>query len=57
MKADHWLNRKDVCQRCLSGVDDDHDGNCAVCARMDDETALKMKATRLRMEVAGLEIR
>lgn len=55
MKADHWLNRKDLCPRCLSGIDDDHDGNCAVCARMDDKEALFMRTTRLRMELVGLE--
>ncbi len=48
-----WLKHKDVCQRCLSGIDDDHDGNCYVCARMGDEQAAWMKKTRLEMELSS----
>lgn len=47
-----WLGRKDLCQRCFSGIDDDGDGNCSTCARMGDEQALWMKKTRLAMELA-----
>lgn len=31
------------CQRCLLGIDDDGDGNCAVCASLTDVQALKVK--------------
>lgn len=48
-----WLKRKDVCQRCLSGIDDDHDGNCPTCAKMNDDKAAWMKKIRLNMELAG----
>lgn len=50
-----WLNRKDVCQRCFSGIDDDGDGNCSTCARMDDERAAWMKKTRLSMEIQSAQ--
>ena len=46
-----WLKRKYLCQRCFSGIDDDHDGNCPSCANMDDEKAAWMKKTRLNMEL------
>jgi len=46
-----WLNRKDVCQRCFSGIDDDGDGNCSTCAGMDNERAAWMKKTRLSLEL------
>lgn len=45
-----WLKRKDICQRCLSGIDDNHDGNCPTCANMDDEKAAWMNKIRLNME-------
>ena len=50
-----WLKRENLCQRCFSGIDDDHDGNCPTCAGMDDENAAWMKRTRLRLELAGQE--
>lgn len=46
-----WLKRKDLCEQCYSGIDDDHDGNCPTCAKMDDEKAAWMKSTRIGMEV------
>jgi hypothetical protein len=46
-----WLKRKDLCKRCFSGIDDDHDGNCATCAKMDDDTAAWAKKTRLKLEL------
>lgn len=48
-----WLNSKDVCQRCFSGIDDDGDGNCPTCATMTDQRASWMKKTRLAMELSG----
>lgn len=48
-----WLACKDLCQRCLSGIDDDHDGDCGVCARLSNEEAAWMKKTRLNLELAG----
>jgi hypothetical protein len=50
-----WLNRKDVCQRCFSGIDNDGDGNCATCAGMDDERAAWMKKTRLSLEMEPVD--
>jgi hypothetical protein len=50
-----WLKREDLCQRCFSGIDDDHDGNCPACAKLNDEDAAWMKRTRLRLELAGQE--
>jgi hypothetical protein len=50
-----WINRKDVCQRCFSGIDDDHDGNCPTCANMDDDKAAWMKQMRLKLEIAGAQ--
>jgi hypothetical protein len=46
-----WMNRKDLCQRCFSGINDDHDGNCPTCADMDGDEAAWMKKTRLNLEV------
>lgn len=46
-----WLKRKDLCSRCFSGIDDDHDGNCPTCASINDDKALWMKKTRLKMEI------
>lgn len=46
-----WLNRKDVCQRCFSGIDDDGDGNCGTCAKWDDNMAAWMKQTRQELEM------
>lgn len=51
-----WLKRRDVCQRCLSGIDDDHDGNCPVCARMDNETAAWMAKTQLKLEINWTDV-
>lgn len=48
-----WMNRKDVCQRCFSGIDDDKDGNCPTCAVMNDDMAAWMKQTRLGIEMQG----
>lgn len=48
-----WLARKDLCQRCFSGIDDDHDGNCHACAKLSDGDSAWMKQTRLRMELTG----
>lgn len=45
-----WMNRKDVCQRCFSGIDDDGDGNCSTCARMGDKQAAWMKEARVKLE-------
>lgn len=50
-----WLNRKYLCQRCFSGIDDNHDGNCPTCASMDDDKAAWMKKTRLKMEINWTE--
>lgn len=44
-----WLNRKNLCQRCLSGIYHDKDGNRVICANMDDENAAWMKKVRLQM--------
>lgn len=52
-----WLKRKDLCQRCFSGIDDDGDGNCSTCARMGDKQAAWMKKTRFDMEMADTEFR
>lgn len=49
----NWMNRKGICSRCFSGIDDDHDGNCPACANMDDKKAAWMKRTRFNMEMAG----
>lgn len=48
-----WLNHKYLCPRCLSGIDDDHDGNCPTCASMDDVKAAWMRKTRFNMEMLG----
>lgn len=45
-----WMKRKDVCQRCFSGIDDDGDGNCSTCAHMGDKQAAWMKETRVKLE-------
>lgn len=37
------FNKKDLCRRCLTGIDDDHDGNCAFCAKLTDKEAAKMR--------------
>lgn len=51
------MNRKDLCHRCFSGIDDDGDGNCFTCAKIDDKIAALMKKTRLIMEIAGAQER
>jgi hypothetical protein len=39
------------CPRCSVGFDDDGDGNCAICARLSDEHAAKLKMrVQLRMD-------
>ena len=48
-----WLSRKDVCQRCLSGIDDDGDGKCPTCNSVPDDGAVWMKKTRLMLETSG----
>lgn len=52
-----WLNRKDVCQRCFSGIDDDGDGNCPMCAELEDKEAAWVKSTRLGIEIDGAKER
>jgi hypothetical protein len=47
----NWLNTKDLCNRCFSGIDDDHDGDCPTCAEMDDHKAAWMKQTRFNLEM------
>ena len=36
---------KQWCRRCWSGVDDDGDGDCAICARLSDEEAALLART------------
>ena len=36
------------CLRCLTGVDDDDDGNCAFCARLSDTHVTDIRNIRLR---------
>jgi hypothetical protein len=45
-KADKlWL----VCKRCRLGIDDDGDGNCAICARWSDEEVKRVIELRLKV--------
>lgn len=37
-----------TCQRCLIGIDDDGDGNCALCARWDDAEAARVRGYAIR---------
>jgi hypothetical protein len=53
----NWLLRKDLCQRCFSGIDDDGDGNCGLCARLSDNEAQFMKMTRFNLELAELDFK
>lgn len=36
------------CLRCLSGYDDDGDGDCAICARWPDKEAMRVRGILLR---------
>lgn len=36
------------CKRCFVGVDDDSDGNCAICARWPDIEAARVRQIALR---------
>lgn len=49
-----WLKREDLCKRCYSGIDDDHDGNCHACAKLSDEQAAWMKSNRIGIEVGSI---
>lgn len=43
--------RYNTCPRCFTGVDDDHDGDCHVCAK-----ATTTEAQQLRIEAIFLKI-
>jgi len=49
-----WLKRKDVCQRCFSGIDNDNDGNCATCFKLEDEQAHWLKKARFELEMVDI---
>lgn len=40
------------CPRCLTGVDDDHDGDCGFCARLSDSQLLEYFRNWLKRETA-----
>lgn len=48
------FDKKNLCQRCLTGVDNDHDGNCAFCAKLTDEEAAKMRVSVLTFTIAEI---
>jgi hypothetical protein len=35
------------CTRCFIGIDDDHDGNCGICAKWSDDNADKIRKQQL----------
>ncbi len=37
------FDKKDLCQRCLTGIDNNHDGDCAFCHKLTDEEAANMR--------------
>lgn len=43
---------KTLCPRCLTGVDDDNDGNCGYCARLSDAKIAQL----LRMRLANQQV-
>lgn len=45
------FNKKNLCPRCLTGIDDDHDGNCAFCACLSDSEAANMRRIVLQVTV------
>lgn len=38
-----------LCPRCMTGIDDDGDGNCSTCAKLPDEEAERLKEFAGRM--------
>jgi hypothetical protein len=51
--SNDWLPRKDLCQRCFSGIDEDSKGNCTTCTKLSDDDAQWMKKTRFNLELAS----
>lgn len=51
------FNKKDLCQRCLTGIDDDHDGDCAFCHKLMDVEAANMRRIVLQMTIHEIEAR
>lgn len=39
---------KNKCGRCHKGIDDDHDGNCGVCAHLTDDEVARLNAPDVR---------
>ena len=39
------------CRRCFIGRDDDHDGNCATCAKLDYAGALELRLIAIALNM------
>lgn len=37
------FDKKNLCRRCLTGIDDNHDGDCAFCHKLTDKEAARMR--------------
>lgn len=38
-----FLNSPDLCPRCYTGVDNDHDGDCGTCAGLPEKAVAQMR--------------
>jgi hypothetical protein len=50
-----YFNKKNLCHRCLTGIDNNHDGDCMLCHKIGDEEAAKMRRAILLFTLAGIE--
>jgi hypothetical protein len=49
------FDRKNLCHRCLTGIDDDKDGDCAFCHRLSDEEAANMRRLVLLSTIDAIQ--
>ena len=52
-----YFNKKNLCRRCLTGIDNNHDGDCMLCHRMSADEAAKMRRAILMFTLAGIEVK
>ena len=51
-----FLKTPDLCPHCYTGTDDDHDGDCSVCARLPEKAVSQMRMVALMTIVAAEEL-
>lgn len=55
MDPRNHFDKKNLCHRCLTGIDNNRDGDCGFCHRLTDNEAQRMRAAVLIATMYELE--